>query len=69
MSLAFLKDRFWIAGIACAVVGAVLFKVVAGMFAQPLYTVIFYIAGVTLALSGLVIIMVGISRRNKTDIS
>ncbi len=69
MSFAFLKDKFWITGIACAVIGAVLFKFIARMFTEPLYNVIVYIAGVTIALSGLVIIMFGVSRRYKTDLS
>jgi hypothetical protein len=69
MNLSFLKDRFWILGIACAVVGSVLFKVVARLFTQPIVYLGFYIAGITLALGGLVIIMFGISKKYKYPIS
>jgi hypothetical protein len=69
MVFSFLKDRFWMYGIACAVAGAVLFKVVARLFNQPVFYLVFYIAGITLALGGLGIIMFGISKKYKYPIS
>jgi hypothetical protein len=69
MKFDFLKDRFWIAGLACAAVGMVLFKVVARMFSQPVFTVVVFLVGVTLALAGLVIIMFGISNKYKSTAS
>jgi hypothetical protein len=69
MKFTFLKDRFWIAGLLCAGVGIVLFKVVARLFSQPVFAVVVFLAGVTLALAGLVIILFGISNKYKSTVS
>ncbi|MBN1189957.1 MAG: hypothetical protein JXA46_09405 [Dehalococcoidales bacterium] len=57
------RIKYWISGVAVAVAGLILARVVSGMYAgQPVVQIVLYIAGVTLAMAGLLIIMIGIRK-------
>jgi hypothetical protein len=60
-----LKLRYWIAGIVTAGIGLVLVRVISPHVTQSMVKLAVYFAGVTLALAGLVIIVLGISRRSR----
>ena len=58
------KARFWTGGLALVIAGLVLAKVVSNQYAvQPYVQFGVYIAGVTLALAGLGVIMMGIRKK------
>ena len=59
------KTRFWIIGLALIVAGLVLAKVVSNNYTdQPYLQFGLYIGGVTLALAGLGVIMMGIRKKS-----
>jgi hypothetical protein len=60
-----LRIKIWLPGIVTSAIGLLLAKVVTGLITQPTVQLAVYLAGVTLALAGLVIIAFGIARRGK----
>jgi hypothetical protein len=60
------KAKYWVGGLASALIGLILAKIVAGMFAeQVILRLGIYLVGTVMALSGLVIIAVGIRKRDQ----
>jgi hypothetical protein len=60
------KIQLWITGGILIIIGLVLARVMAGMYAdQPVKQLAVYFGGVILALGGLVIILAGLRRERK----
>ena len=57
------KRKFWIIGIALAIIGLVVGRVVSRLFGSAELQAAIYIVGVILALGGLGVIMYGIRKR------
>ena len=56
------KLRFWALGIASATAGIILVRVVPAYLSSPGLKLMAYVGGIVLAISGVLIVMAGISR-------
>ena len=59
--------RYWIAGIALASLGVLLARLSPHFLTQPAYKLAAYAGGVTLALAGLGVLIMGIGRKAKRE--